>query len=344
MKDTKMRHAIRTVAVVLLAISLQNCARVRAQAALREGHRLYKEDSFRKAIDQYKLVLERDPENVEGRFYLGSSYHQLFVPGKDETKVNLEEAIKNYQVVLASPSAPDDPKYPILKKNALSALIGIYADDPYRDFDKSLKYASDLTGSDPGNLQNLFAMANLYEKFGKVNEAEAAYRKAALEVAPKDPKACGALATFYNKTLWDEKGVPITDGQNGIGRFEDAVNQLKLCAEMDPNDPKGYYTVATFYWDKSYRGGLLDEVRKKALVDEGMEYVNKALSIKADFVEALVYKGLLLREQAKLTRNPATRNSLMEEAQVLQKKAIELKKQQDAELAEKAKQAAVASN
>jgi hypothetical protein len=71
-----------------------------------------------------------------------------------------------------------------------------------------------------------------------------------------------------------------------------------------------------------------------------MEFVNKALSIKSDFVEALIYKGLLLREQAKLTSNPATRNNLMEEAQVLQKQAVELKKQQEAELAEKAKQAA----
>ena len=120
----------------------------------------------------------------------------------------------------------------------------------------------------------------------------------------------------------------------------DAVAQLKLCAELDPPDPKGYYTVATFYWDQCYRGPLLDDARKKKLADEGMEFVNKALSIKSDFVEALIYKGLLLREQAKLTSNPATRNNLMEEAQVLKKQAVELKKQQEAELAEKAKQAA----
>lgn len=332
------------MAVVLLALPALNCTQVRAKAALREGHRLYRDASFRKAIDEYKLVLERDPGNLEGIFYLGSSYHQLYVPGKDETKTNLDEAIKNYSAVLASPAAPDDAKYPILKKNALSALIGIYSDNPYRDFDKSLQYASQLTSSDPGNLQNLFAMANLYEKFGKVNEAEAAYRKAALEVAPKDPKACGALASFYNKTLWDEKGVPVPEGIPGRARFTDAVNQLKICAELDPKDPKGYYTVATFYWDQCYRGPLLEDARKKDLADEGMLFVNKALSIKSDFVEALIYKGLLLREQAKLTQNPATRNSLMEEAQSLQKKAIELKKQQDAELAEKAKAAAAVAS
>jgi tetratricopeptide (TPR) repeat protein len=340
-----MRHAIRTLAVIFLAIPALNCARVQAQTALREGHKLYKDESFRKAIEQYNIVLEKDPSSIEATFYLGSSYHQLFRPGKEDTNVNLEEAIKNYKTVLGATAPASDAKYPVLKKNSLSALIGIYADDPYRDFDTAMKYATELTSSEPGNLQNLFAMANLYEKFGHVNEAEAAYKKAAIEVAPKDPKACGALAGFYNKTLWDEKGVPVEDGMPGRGRFDDAVNQLKQCAELDPKDPKGYYTVATFYWDQCYRGPLLDDARKKELADEGMVYVDKALAIKSDFVEALVYKGLLLREQAKLTRNPATRNSLMEEAQLLQKRAVDLKKEQDAEAAEKAKQAAaVASN
>ncbi len=340
MKDTNMRHAIRTLAIVLLALPVLNCG-LRSKAALREGHRLYNEKSFSKAIDQYKIVLEIDPASTEGAFYLGSSYHQLFVPGKESTRANLDEAIRSYTAVLAAKPSANDENYPILKKNALSALIGIYSDDPFRDFDKSLSYASQLTSTDPGSLQNLFAMANLYEKFSKVNEAEAAYRKA-VEIAPKDSKACGALAGFYNKTLWDEKGVPVTEGQTGSGRFQDAVTQLKLCAELDPNDPKGYYTVATFYWDKCYRGGL-DEVRKKDMASKGMEFVDKALSLKDDFVEALVYKGLLLREQAKLTQNPATRNSLLEQAQALQKKAVDLKKLQDAKLAEAAKKAAEAA-
>ncbi len=339
-----MRHPIRTLALVLLAIPVLNCGRVQARVALREAHRLYRDESFRKAIEQYKIVVANEPNNIEATFYLGSSYQQLFEPGTESTNVNLEEAIKNYGVVLAAkPSMTEQKRYEVLKRNALTALVGIYVDDPYRDFEKAMTYATELTNSDPNNLQNLFAMANLYETFGHINEAEAAYKKA-FEVAPKDGKACGALAGFYNKTLWDEKGVPITDGGSGVGRFEDAVTQLRICADLDPSDPKGFYTVATFYWDKCYRGGILDDARKKQLADEGMSFVDKALSIKADFVEALIYKGLLLREQAKLTTNPATRNNFLEEAQALQKKAVDLKKEQDAALAEKVRQAALVSS
>lgn len=336
-----MRHAIRTLAVVLLALPLLDCG-LRATAALREGHRLYKEESFSKAIEAYKAALDLDPSSIEGTFYLGSSYHQLFEPANAASKVNLEEAIKNYVIVVGAQALPEDTRYPIMRKNALSALVGIYSDEPYRDLDKALSYASELTGSDPGNILNLFAMGNLYEKFNKVEEAEAAYRKA-VEVAPKDPKACGALATFYNKTLWDEKGVPVAQGAQGRGRFTDAVNQLKLCAELDPSDPKGYYTVATFYWDQCYRGPLLADAQKKKLADEGLEFVNKALSINEEFTEALIYKGLILREQAKLTRSPAARNRLMDEAQALQKRAVELKKKQDAKQAEEALKASQAA-
>lgn len=105
-----MRHAIRTLVVVLLAIPVLNCARVQEQTALREGHRLYRDESFRKAIDQYTIALEKNPGNIEATFYLGSSYHQLFRPGKEESKVNLEEATKHYKTVLAATPSPDDQK------------------------------------------------------------------------------------------------------------------------------------------------------------------------------------------------------------------------------------------
>ena len=138
--------------------------------------------------------------------------------------------------------------------------------------------------------------------------------------------------------------MPVAEGQEGRGRFVDAVEQLKICAALDPKDPKGYYTVATFYWDQCYRGKDQDETRKQQLADQGMQFVNQAIEIKSDFVEALIYKGLLLREQAKLAKNPARRNSLIEEAIALQKKAVELKKEQEAEQAEKAKQAAATAS
>ena len=46
--------------------------------------------------------------------------------------------------------------------------------------------------------------------------------------------------------------------------------------------------------------------------------------IKADYVEALVYKGLLLRLQANLEKDPAKQQALIKEADQLRDKAQEL--------------------
>lgn len=338
-----MRIAHRAI-ILLAAASIfpgAGCTRVQVKQALREGHRLYKEGSYRKAAEQYKYVLDKDPSAVVALFYLGSSFNQLYRPGKDETKVNLDQAIEQYKAVLAQ-SGSQDPNYPTLKKDALSALIGIYSDAPFNDFDTSKKYADELIKGGESDLTNVFAMAGLFEKFGRTTEAEAQYTKAA-EANPNDPKACGALAGFYNKPLWNEKGEPTATG--GLAKFTAAVTQLEKCATLTPNDAKGFYTISTYYWDKVYRGcGLCADAEKTKLVDRGMEHVDKALSLQEAYVEALVYKGLLLRERAKLTTNPAKRNELIDQAKALQDRALALKKQQEQEQQEKAKIAAATAN
>ena len=83
-------------------------------------------------------------------------------------------------------------------------------------------------------------MANLYEKFDRVAEAEQTYEKVS-EQNPKDAKACGALAAFYNKPLWDEKGaVWVEDTSKGARRakFDEAIATLERCADIDPDRPE----------------------------------------------------------------------------------------------------------
>ena len=67
-----------------------------------------------------------------------------------------------------------------------------------------------------------------------------------------------------------------------------------------------------------------------------MENVDKALSIKPDYFEAVIYKGLLYRVKAVLAKNPAQRMQFMNEAADLQKQGLELKKQQELDQAAKA--------
>jgi tetratricopeptide (TPR) repeat protein len=316
------KSRVLLVAFALPAFLTAGCGKLLAKQAYRDGNKAYKEENYKKAREFYQRAIELDPGYAEAHFYLGSCWQSMYRPGKEtaENKQNLEEAIAAYRKSIEVNDGRT-PNLKTVKQNALAALTGIYADEPYRNFDEALKYAQQLVAENPNEPKNLFAMANLYEKFEQEVEAEAAYKKA-VEVNPNDPKACAALAGFYNKPLWE-----------GRSRFEEAVATLDHCATLAPSDPAGYYKVAVFYWDKAFRDPLLNDPQKDQYADKGLESVDKALQIKPDYVDGLVYKGLLLRVKAQVTNNPRLRQQYLDQAQTLAKQAKELRLQQASEAA-----------
>jgi hypothetical protein len=65
-------------------------------------------------------------------------------------------------------------------------------------------------------------------------------------------------------------------------------------------------------------------------VDDGLEAVDKALAIRADYLDAVAFKNLLLREKAKYVKDRAEYDKLIAEANRLQQRAIELQKRKTA--------------
>jgi hypothetical protein len=181
-----------------------------------------------------------------------------------------------------------------------------------------------------GGVRRLAAMKIV--STNKIPEAEAIYKKVTEQNA-KDAKACGALAGFYNKPNWDEAGEPWVEGSDKPRRakFDQAIAVLEQCTNIDPNDPAGYQKVASYYWDKAYRDPLLTDEQKNTYADKGMENVDKALQLKPDYFEAVIYKGLLYRVKAGATADRRAKAEFLEKAQDLQKQGLELKKQQAAE-------------
>jgi tetratricopeptide (TPR) repeat protein len=302
---------------VAIACAGAGCSQVQAKAAFKDGNKAYREERFREAIEDYTRALEHQPDMAEAMFYLGSSHQALYRPGKEgpENDQHLDLAIQNYQRSLEVNQGRSEAEKTV-KLNALAALTGVYSDDPKKNYDEAIKYADQLVAENPNDPKNLLALANLYEKFERIDDAQGVYEKLFTQ-NPNDVKLCGALAAFYNKPLWE-----------GRSQFDQAIETLQKCALLAPEDPQGYQKVATFYWDKAYRDPLLDDAQKEAYTDKGLESVDKALSLKPDYVDAIIYKGLLYRVKALVAKNPKLRQQYLDQAQTLQKQGLELKKQQ----------------
>ncbi len=330
----KTQHRLLSILAVLPLLAGVGCSQVRAKAAFKDANKLYKEENFRKAIEKYEVAIAMDPSMAEAYCYAASAHQALFRPGKegDDNKQLLEKAVQNYLKSLEV-NKGDTENLKKVKVIALGALTSIYSEPPFQDFDKALSYAQQLTQDNPDDTKNLYAIANLYEKFGKVDDAEKTYKRIT-ELHAQDPKACSALAGFYNKALWDDQGVVFDEATSKGGRrskFDVAIDTLERCATLDAKDPAGYFKVATFYWDKAYRDPLVTEEQKAAYSVKGLDAVEKALEIKPDYWEAIVYKGLLYRVKAQISKSPTERAQFLEQAAALTKRAMDIKKQQQAE-------------
>ena len=329
---TRYRAPVLAALLPLVLVGV-GCDLVQAKAAFKDGNRLYKEENYRRAIEEYERAVQLKPDFAEAHFYLASSQQSLYRPGKegDENKMRLDKAIEHYEKALEYNKA-NTPNLQQVRLNTLGALTAIYSEPPLSNYEKALSFAEQLVKDNPNDVKNLYAMANLYEKFNRVAEAEQTYLKVT-EQNPKDAKACGALAAFYNKPLWDEQGNVWVENQSKGARrakFEQAITTLDRCADIDPADPEGHYKLAMFYWDKAYRDPMLGDREKDDFADKGIKAVDASLEVKPDYWQAIVAKGLLFRVKAQVAKNPADRKKYLDQAILLQKQAGDIRKEQQA--------------
>jgi tetratricopeptide (TPR) repeat protein len=310
--DTMDRRFWRgaTLAILsVLAVSLVGCSQfgaLKAKKAVKEAHSLYQQQEYKRAAVKYEECLANDPNRTEAYFYLGNSYDQLYKPsrkGEAENDGYLTKAIENYKK--AADLEPDLK----IKALALKFLISAYGPDKMNDASQSESIVQRMIQLDPTDVENYFGLAKISEDAGEYEKAEQALLKAK-EVKPNDSSVYLQLAGFYNRQE----------------EFDKTIEALEQRTSKEPNNPEAYYTTAGYFWEKAYRDFRLKDAEKKKYVEQGIAQVNKALQLKPDYMEAIVYKNLLLRLQANLEKDPAVQQTLIKEADRLRDLAADLKK------------------
>jgi tetratricopeptide (TPR) repeat protein len=200
-------------------------------------------------------------------------------------------------VMLALPSPQQPPRDRTVRP-------GIVLDAPARESELARRIAAA-----PNDIAAYQELAKLQEDRGATADAEATLVKAR-QAAPKHKGVLMTLSGFYNRA----------------GDFDKTMDALEAAEALDRSDPMMPHMVATYYWEKAYKDQRLLEADKLRYITSGIAATDRALGLKPDFGEALVYKNLLLRMQASLEPDPFRKEQLIAEADALRNRAIELNK------------------
>ena len=300
---------IRTTLIYLVAVALSAAAcgqveKLKAKKVFKEANTLYQQQDYRQAAQKYEETIAADPALTTAYFYLANSYDNQFKTarrGEPENDALLNKAIDNYKVAV---EREQDPK---MRKLALEYLVAAYGPDKLNDPAQAEPIVQKMIELDAADPANYFVLAKIYEDSGNYDLAEQTLLKAKA-ARPNDSAVYMQLAGYYNRQ----------------GEFDKTIEALEQRAAQEPNNPEAHYTIASYYWDKAYRDFKLQDTEKRDFVLKGLDSVNRALKIKDDYLEAVVYKGLLLRLQANLEKDVSKQQALLKEAEALQGRAKQL--------------------
>jgi tetratricopeptide (TPR) repeat protein len=294
-----------------LSVTLAGCGylnEVRAMKAFKDGNKAYGASDWRVAAEKYEEAARLNPENGAIYFYLANSYDNMYRPARKGEAANdelLTKAVTNYQIAADKLTEETVPK----RSLALEFLIAAYGPDKLADPTLAEPVVQRMIQLAPNEPTNYFQLAKIYEDSGEYQLAEETYLKGR-DAKPNDPTVYLTLAGYYNRQ----------------GDYNKLVENIKKNIELEPQNPEAHYRLATYSWDKASRDFRLSNKEKMDIIMEGLASVNKALELKSDYVEAMTYKGLLLRTQALIETDPKKQQDLIREGTALSEKANAMRK------------------
>lgn len=314
-KVGSMRSLAALAALTLLSVAAAGCTQwgqLAAKKVFRDANSAYQKQDFPKAAELYEEVLRNDPEYGLAYFFLGNSYDNQYKITSERLPENdamLTKAVAAYQTCADKTLNDPDPNTSIYGRRALEYLVLAYGAEKLNDPAAAEPIIIKLISLDPAEPANYVALSRLYEEAGIYDEADKVLMMAK-NAKPDDPGIYAVIAAHYNRQ----------------GEIEKTIQALEEGASKEPTNPVGPFTVATYYWDNAQKNFRLTPEQKMEQVMKGITNVDKAIQLRPDYMEALVYKGLLLRTQANLEKEPAKQQALLREAEALRDQAEEIRK------------------
>ena len=234
-----------------------------------------------------------------------------------------------------------------LLNKGVTAFKAGKSDDAIEDFKRATELDPTLTTA---HLYLATAYASLYIPGAPSPENKARGEQAIqvfkdiLETDPNNLNAIDGIGSL----VFQMAGTPPVDTKG----FEESKTYHLKHIQIKPDDPEPYYWVGVIDWTLAFRGNAemrLDynknNIKKQVkeadplpaavrtdyqakygpLVDEGIADLQKAISLRPDYDDAMAYLGLLYRRKADMVESADERASLQKQADDLLDKIKEIK-------------------
>jgi len=313
-----MRSSAAYLALFIgLSVALAGCGylnQVRAMKAFKDGNKAYAASDWRVAVNKYEEAAQLTAGDTTCEwcpaiyFYLGNSYDNMYRPARKGEAANdalMQKAVDNYKLASEKLTEESQPK----RSLALDFLVAAYGPDKLADPTQAEPVVQRMIQLAPNEPTNYFQLAKIYEDSGEYQLAEETYLKGR-DAKPNDPTVYLTVAGYYNRQ----------------GDFDKLIENIRKNIELEPQNPEAHYRLATYSWDKASRDFRLSDKEKGQIIADGLTAVDKALEIKPDYIEAMTYKGLLLRTQALIEKDPKKQQELIKEGTALSDKANSMRK------------------
>jgi len=232
------------------------------------------EGMVRRALEQYKLISDKDPKDLDSLIMLGRLNRVI------ENSVDAEAAFK--KVLAADPDNED----------AVTGLASVYTDRG--DARGASQLLEKLTSKKP-SAKAYVTLANNYESMREFALAADAYKKA-IELDPTHSELNQALA----------------QDQALAGKFNEAIATYQAMADADPKQPQPYLGMAQIYREQKNFAKSREMLNKaKGLEPDNLETRYSEVGLLEDegkVNEAISALKSILDATARKTYNPTERS------------------------------------
>ncbi|HEX6805682.1 MAG TPA: tetratricopeptide repeat protein [Terriglobales bacterium] len=147
-------------------------------------------------------------------------------------------------------------------------IPGVTDPDNVQNANNAIDQYKSVLAQDPKNVNSIKGIAFLYLNMKKLDDAKTYYQKA-IDLDPNDPEAYYSVGVID----WTKLYMPMQEERNKEGvKPDEPLKDKKLCAKLREQDA--------------------------ALLQDGMDKLNRAMQLRQDYDDAMAYMNLIYRQKA----------------------------------------------